>query len=137
MTLRRISFCRLAWLIVLVGLLGGVAPRSAVGQSPDWTQLTTVEAVYNRYPTEVEALLNRLDLDAPGLSDVRAAIREGRTVRAARALLDYYRTAETAPWLRDYASEANEGTYIARQILQGTYRFKGAQIRFPGRRTAG
>jgi hypothetical protein len=131
MTLRRISFCRLAWLIALVGLHGGVAPRSAVGQSPDWTQLTTVEAVYNQYPSEVEALLDRLDLDAPGLSDVRAAIREGRMVRAARTLLDYYRTAETASWLRDYASEADGGTYIARQILQGTYRFKGAPDTVP------
>jgi hypothetical protein len=131
MALRWIFFCRLVWMAVLGGLFGIAVPHAATAQSPAWIQLTTVEAVHDRYPSKVERLLSSLDLEAPELAAVRGARRARRSIPAARKLLNYYRTTETDPWLRNYATESDEGTYIARQILQGTYRFQGVSDTVP------
>jgi hypothetical protein len=130
-------FVRLACALLAGGMVWGLGAQTGVGQPPDWTQLTTVDAVYERYPSEVEDLLDNLNLEAPELKDVRTAVREKKTVQATRALLDHYRTAETAQWLRDYSSEAEGEEYLARQILQGEYRFKGAPDSIPRKENGG
>jgi len=124
-----------AGMLVAIGLLvWGPFPSDA--QRPDWTQLTTVQAVYEAYPSNVRRLLAGLDLTRPGLEDVQDAREEERVVEAAQQLLDYYRTSGTAAWLRNGASiDTSGGHYNARQVLKDRYRLKGQPDTVP--RTTG
>lgn len=125
--------------LILIPVVGVATSLSvpAWGQSPDWTQLTTVEAVYQRYPSKVKKLLVHLDKKNSELEEVHAAVRDDQIIKATRILLKYYRTTETAQWLQHYASELSGNEYRARKILQDEYRFKGKVDTIPRNQNGG
>jgi len=86
--------------------------------------MTTVEAVYRAYPSDVRELLNALDLSNPDLEAVRKAVERKKVAEAVQKLLKYYRTADTAQWLRTFTpTDTSRGFYNARQILKDAYGF--------------
>lgn len=120
-----------------VGLLVW-APLPSNAQRPDWTRLTTVQAVHDAYPSDVRRLLAGLDLARPGLGNVREARAKGHFVEAARRLLAYYHTSETAAWLRSGTSiETSGGNYNARQVLKDRYRLQGQPDTVPRTKRGG
>lgn len=136
---RRIFWELRSGMLIVIGLLvWGGSTRPADAQRPDWTQLTTVQAVYEAYPSEVRRLLKALDLARAGLEDVRDARAERRFVEAAQRLLEYYRRSKTAAWLRrEELVDPSGGHYNARQVLKDLYRLKGQPDTVPRRKNGG
>lgn len=105
---------------------------------PNWKQMTTVEAVYRGYPSDVRDLLNALDLSKPGLEDVRKAVEREKVAEAAQRLLKYYRTADTAQWLRTFTpTDTSRGFYHARQMLKDAYGFHSRRDTVPRNQDGG
>lgn len=57
---------------------------------PDWTTITSAEALWEAYPERLRSLFQALDLQTSGLEPVRTALQQGDTVQAAQSLLDHY-----------------------------------------------
>jgi hypothetical protein len=105
---------------------------------PDFRKMTTVEAVCDAFPQRVQALLDALDLSRVGLEAVRKAAESNDQVAACNALLDYYRTAATANWLRSPKKERDEKTIeAAERVLDDTCTFYGQTDRVPRRPDGG
>ncbi|MFW6045108.1 MAG: alginate lyase family protein, partial [Planctomycetota bacterium] len=103
-----------------------------------WRQLTSVEDVVGRYPDRIRGLLESLDLTREGMSDVRRALEDDDLESACRALLEYYRQADTVPWLREQQMDPGEGDISesalerAQQIVEeDIYRGHGGTARIP------
>jgi len=60
----------------------------------------TVEWVCTHAPDRVQLLFDSLSLDRPGLEAVKSAVAAKDLPAACNALIDYYRHANTATWLR-------------------------------------
>ncbi|HEX5131906.1 MAG TPA: alginate lyase family protein [Candidatus Krumholzibacteria bacterium] len=84
--------------------MAAVIALVAIGGNPRCEQVETdphsAEWVIANQPERVRALFDSLNLDRPGLEPVRKAVRTGDYLTACEALLNYYRTAPTAAWLR-------------------------------------
>ncbi|MFW6155591.1 MAG: heparinase II/III family protein, partial [Planctomycetota bacterium] len=65
-----------------------------------WRKLESVEDAVAAYPRRMRSLMERLDLDRPGLESVKQAMQRDDLAAACGALLDYYRAADTAAWWR-------------------------------------
>lgn len=66
----------------------------------DWQRIHTVEDVCFSYPTEMENMLNKFNLDYPGFEKVKWAKENGNIVNACKELLLYYKNGATNPELR-------------------------------------
>ncbi|WP_245189360.1 alginate lyase family protein [Lunatimonas salinarum] len=65
------------------------------GQEP-WRNMQTVSDLYKIYPELVMEVFEPIDLDLPGLEEVKMAYNREDWVSAAEALLHHYRTSENA-----------------------------------------
>ncbi|MEX0742381.1 MAG: heparinase II/III family protein, partial [Phycisphaeraceae bacterium] len=61
---------------------------------------TTAQDVCRAYPHRVRSLLAALDMDRPGLEQVKAAAEHNDLPAACTSLIAYYRSANTTSWLR-------------------------------------
>ncbi len=114
-----------------------VSPTSARGQSNE-DDSTTVEWFVSSQPERLENLFESLDLDRPGLETVHRAILDNDYVAACHALVEYYRTAPTATWLRRVPPAVNnEADPRADAILSDTYTFYDQQAPLRRTRTGG
>ncbi len=105
---------------------------------PDFSKLTTVEAVCNAFPERVTALLEALDLSRPGLAAVKRAVDDAKPAAACAALLDYYRNADTAKWLRAPNAQSDEEVIKSADLtLQDICTFYEQTDRVPRRSDGG
>ena len=96
------------WLILMS--LVALFPAIAFAGSDDWKQLTSAADVAEAHPERMRALIERLDLDRPGLADVRSAWQADDLDKACEALVEYYRTCDSGAWLREVKGEPGERT---------------------------
>lgn len=78
-------------------------------EDESWLRITSVEQVVESCPDRIELLLGALDVDRPGLEDVRGAVEDGDRVAACRALLSYYEGEGRCRWVVDRLPEPREG----------------------------
>ncbi len=72
----------------------------------DWKDVTTVAETVSAYPQKMKQLMHALDLGRPDLQHVREAWENDDLEGACRALLEHYRTGNTAEWLRPSEDES-------------------------------
>lgn len=95
-------------------------------------KMSAVDDVYARYPERVDAFLSSLDLDRPGLESVMKSLNQNKPVEACKALLDYFRSAETARHLRRAQPAPTRRTNTeADSILQGIFTFYDLPAKVP------
>ena len=71
------------------------------GQSlSEWKKIETIEDVFHVFPDRMEMLLQKINLNAPGLEAVKKASDEKQTQLACKLLLDYYQKEATRSYLR-------------------------------------
>ena len=109
---------------VLMMCASGVHARDEQGelirpQDETWLDATSVDDVLSRWPERVDLLFDSLDLDHPGLEQVKQEIDSGDRSGACRALLRYYETAGRCEWIVDRLPEPSDRhVEIADDILQ-------------------
>lgn len=114
-------FLRYALLVVLTTLL---LPSLSAQVPPNWEALKSVENICRIYPDRMEALFQAIDLDRDGLAPVKRAYDQGNLVQACRELLRYYRSGQTADFLRrDLPSISSKTISAADSIGQGIFTF--------------
>ncbi|MFW6336525.1 MAG: alginate lyase family protein [Phycisphaeraceae bacterium] len=80
-------------------------------RTPDsdaWLQATSVEDAIERWPDRVDAVLDGLDLEHPGLEAVRKAVEAGDRAAAARAVVEYYAGPGRKQWVLDRLGEPSQ-----------------------------
>ena len=92
----------------------------------------SVEWVCTQAPERVRALFDSLNLERPGLEDVKRAVGAGDYPTACNALLSYYQDAKTAPWLRRaFVSDSGQSNPRADPILADEFEFYGDRGKVP------
>lgn len=66
----------------------------------NWRDIKTVEEVCNAYPNEMRKMLGTLNLDFPGMENVKDAVASNNLVEACTQLLNYYKNSNNALHLR-------------------------------------
>lgn len=94
---------------------------------------TTVEWVCAVYPERVKGLFRQINLERPGLEEVKAAAARDDAISAAKALLEYYRTGPSGRWLRwaDLPKPGEARDEQADAILDDTFTYYGQTDRVP------
>ncbi len=86
-------------LSVILGVAGGLFPQSSFAQKK-WQDLATVEDICTYEPETMKTMLDQFDLNKPGMEKVRQSHEKGDLVQACKQLLAYYKTGNTAVFLR-------------------------------------
>ncbi|MEZ4989279.1 MAG: alginate lyase family protein [Saprospiraceae bacterium] len=93
-------------------------------QTNDWQKMQTVEDVCKAYPERMKKLLQAFDLNRPGLEEVQTALNKNDITTACNQLLQYYRHAETAGFLRkSLPAPTNKVVPLADSIHEGIFTF--------------
>ena len=114
------------WILVLfVGLVCGACVAQDDG---------AVEWVCAKHLGRVEKLFDALDLDHPGLEDVKAAVGKKDWAAACNTLLAYYRNGKTCEWLREKPPATSNATDLAgEEILKDVITVGGTKAQVPRR----
>ncbi|MDR3251598.1 MAG: heparinase II/III family protein [Tannerella sp.] len=96
-----------------------------------WQDMTSVEDVCKFYPEQVYALFGALNLDYPGLEDVKAAYAKKDLAAAGKALLAYYSKSKLILPENKLPASSQKTTDVADTILQDTYVFQEVKGRTP------
>lgn len=101
--------------------------------STDWREIRTVKDVWRSYPDRVRFLMEQLALEKMELEEVKIAIQNGDTVKAAKALIVYYKESNSGFWLRDIAFDSIAVSDIkeANSLLEDTVSFTGDAVAIP------
>ena len=75
-----------------------------------WQDITTVDEVCHAYPEKMNTMLQSLDLNWPGLEEVRDAYEEDNIPLACRYLLDYYQEDNSIHYLRKVQPQVTQET---------------------------
>ena len=73
-------------------------------------QQLTIEILCQKYPDKIKALMEALDLSAPGLDKVKIAVNANDLPAACGALVAYYQEGTTASWYRKPSLEITNKT---------------------------
>ncbi len=100
--------------------------------------ITTVEDLCRLKPEIVQELFDRINLDYPGLEQVKQAVDNSDWPAACRALADYYRHSDTAEKLGgDSTRPQSERGESADSILQDVFTFQSVTGKQPRRDDGG
>lgn len=111
-------------LLVLLTMTPTALSRDERGElrTPDsdaWLHADGVEEAIERWPERVDAVLDGLDLEHPGLEAVQKAMQAGDRVAAARAVVAYYVGPGRKQWVLDRLGEPGDRNLkIAADILE-------------------
>ncbi len=107
--------------------------NASFSKASEWVEITSVEELWQNHPDRLRVMFSALDLSHPGLEKVQHHLQSNDTVRAAEALLGYYRQSDVADWLLEQSAENDtEQMYVAaRQLLNDTVTFHGVTARVP------
>ncbi|GHB83063.1 alginate lyase family protein [Persicitalea jodogahamensis] len=75
-----------------------------------WQDLTTVQDICSYAPETMKTMLDQFDLDTPGMEKVKQAHQNGDLVQACKYLLAYYKSGNTANFLRKPLPSASNKT---------------------------
>lgn len=104
----------------------------------DGKKFQTIDEVYARYPDRIQALLASLDVERPGLKEVKENVADNQPVKACEALLKYYRNAATSRHLIREQPPLSEATDPeADSLLQGIFTYYDLPARVPRRNDGG
>lgn len=127
-------------LSILLGLLLPISGNAEIlktgnhgGNQIKWQDIKTVEDLWETYPEIMRQLFTSLDYKTDRLKPVEVALNSADTVAAGYALIEYYRNAETAEWLRNmnYDEFGKEDRNLANQILNDAYSKEGVTGEIP------
>lgn len=94
----------------------------------------SVEWVCANVPERVQLLFDSLSLDRPGLEAVKLAVQHNDYPTACSELIDYYKGAQTAKWLRRKTLPDSGATDPdAEKILKDTFSFYNTEGKVPRR----
>ncbi len=88
-----------------------------ISAQPQWESLKTVEDVCAAYPEQMKEMLNQFNLDYPGLEKVKEANAEGDIEKECSEFLKYYKTGNTADYLRKKQPAAGNGTVTSADTI--------------------
>ncbi|HXV13528.1 MAG TPA: alginate lyase family protein, partial [Candidatus Krumholzibacteria bacterium] len=110
----------------------GAAIATPLNGAPDEADPRSVEWVCAHAPERVSLLFDSLNLDRPALSKVKQAVLASDYPAACHALLQYYRTAPSAKWLRHpVVKESRKDDARADAILSDELEFYGERATVP------
>jgi hypothetical protein len=99
------------------------------GAQSNWQQIQTVDEVCEAYPEKMEYIFKNLNLDYPGLQQVKDAYGKNDLTKACRNLLDYY--GKSARIKTDLPSVSSQTTTAADSVLQDIYTFQNVSGQVP------
>lgn len=95
----------------------------------DWKKVQSVEDVCVAYPEQMKYIFQNLNLDYPGLQDVKSAYTAGNIPQACKNLLDYYSRSSLIK--KDLPAASNQTTTAADSVLQDIYTFQNVSGQVP------
>ena len=104
------------------------------GQSlSDWKKIQTIDDVCHVFPDRMEMLMQRINLDAPGLEEVKKAYTGKQMNLACKLLLDYYQKDGTATYLRRKKPQVSQAKDPAADLIidQNLYSFYNQEGKIP------
>ncbi|HKK47362.1 MAG TPA: alginate lyase family protein, partial [Balneolaceae bacterium] len=104
--------------------------RSAIpGNYPN-----NLNALVNEKPDLIRGLFNDLNLDYPGLADVKNLVKKEKWIAACKALVDYYKNKSKSeyPWLQKVNTEnGKQEIKSANEVLNNVFTFQGVKGKQP------
>lgn len=124
----RSHFSKVAVVILMVwAAIFGV--QTAVFAQPNWQQIQSVDDVCKAYPEKMKYIFQNLNLDYPGLQEVKKAYESNNIPQACKNLLNYYGNSNRI--LKDLPSVSQKSTTTADSILQDIYTFQNVSGQVP------
>lgn len=105
-----------------------IIPLFAEAQS-NWKQMQSVDDVCKAYPEKMQYIFKNLNLDYPGLQQVKVAYEKNDLAKACRNLLDYYGKSDRIK--KDLPKVTSQTTTAADSILQDIYTFQNVSGQVP------
>jgi len=102
---------------------------TAVFAQPNWKQIQSVEEVCKAYPEKMRYIFQNLNLDYPGLQEVKKAYESNNIPQACKSLLNYYGNSNRI--LKDLPAVSQKSTTAADSILQDIYTFQNVSGQVP------
>lgn len=95
----------------------------------NWHKIQTIDEVCILYPEQIKYIFQNLDMDYPGLKDVKKAYVSGNIKLACKNLLDYY--SKTSRIKQDLPAYSTHTISYADSILQDIYTFQNVSGKVP------
>ncbi|MEZ5105211.1 MAG: alginate lyase family protein [Draconibacterium sp.] len=87
-----------------------------------WQEIESVKDVCSAYPDQMKQMLDQFNLDYPGMEKVKTAYEKGDLEKACTELLNYYKSGNTAEYLRiEQPVKTNEIVAEADTILENIF----------------
>jgi hypothetical protein len=100
----------------------------AVWAQADWQKITTVDEVFAAYPEQIKSIFLNLNLNYPGLEEVKKAYEKNDIPEACKKLLEYYGHSGN---IKELPPVTQQTTSVADSILQDIYTFQMVTDRVP------
>lgn len=101
----------------------------AVFAQTNWQQMQSVDDVCKAYPEKMQYIFQNLNLDYPGLQEVKKAYESNNIPQACKNLLNYYGNSNRT--LKDLPPVSQKSTTAADSILQDIYTFQNVSGQVP------
>jgi hypothetical protein len=101
----------------------------AVFAQTNWQQMQSVDDVCKAYPEKMQYIFQNLNLDYPGLQEVKKAYESNNIPQACKNLLNYYGNSNRI--LKDLPPVSQKSTTAADSILQDIYTFQNVSGQVP------
>lgn len=112
-------------LFVILCLFGSLTTNAQT----DWKKVQSVEDVCTVYPEQMKYIFQNLNLDYPGLQDVKSAYAAGNISQACKNLLDYY--SRSSRIKKDLPATSKQPTAAADSVLHDIYTFQNVSGQVP------
>ncbi len=99
------------------------------GAQSNWKQMQSVDDVCKSYPEKMQYIFQNLNLDYPGLQQVKAAYEKKDLAEACESLLDYYGKSDRIR--KNLPKVTAQTTTAADSILQDIYTFQNVSGQVP------
>ena len=95
----------------------------------NWQKIETVDEVCTIYPAQIKSIFQNLNLNYPGLEQVKKAYESGNLALACKNLLNYYSKSKLV--LQNLPESSEQTTSAADSILQDIYTFQNVSGQVP------
>ena len=96
----------------------------------DWQEIHSFEDIWEHYPEKIHLVISSVDANYPGLEAYKSFLEDGDTLSAVNELLDYYKTGESAQWLREKVHEFSDDNArkLAEDVLDDIITRTGVRV---------
>ncbi|MEI6275084.1 MAG: alginate lyase family protein [Prolixibacteraceae bacterium] len=105
-----------------------LAAQFAMAQT-NWKNIQTVDDVCIAYPNQIKSIFRNLNLNHPGLNEVKKAFESNNLPLACQNLLDYY--SRSTLIRKDLPAASQNFTTVADSVLQDIYTFQLVSDKVP------